>query len=277
MNTNSTFEGLNRRPDLWKYLILGLLISSGVLLMAAYKINSLPGETGWFWGLVIFAEAAAGLLVFSQAILRRIDEIEADRMFSWSIVFRLMIAGIGWVVYDESETMSLSGFLTYELANGLMIFVELMFAKILAHQEIDFQSLSKQINEAFEKEKAEHKKTIKKLEKSQGDLRVEKSLKDQNQEQCRETLERASSLEDALASIARGKKIPQASRGLLEPDTLGGIEKTLEAVSVINSLKGRTWTAGKSTHGWICPECFSYNEANYSKPKTCTNCNHTLS
>lgn len=273
---NSSINQEFSRSNNWKYYTLGLLVFSGVIIMSGYKIKALDEANSFFWSLIIFVEAAAGIMVFSQAILRSIDENQGAMMFRWSIVFRSLVALIGLVVFFESETMELSGFLTYELANLIMIFLELMFAKLISHGSIDYalkaRTLEKRLSE--EEDRAAGLRAI--LEEARDRIITLEA-------DARESLTLLQRIEESyevfsgyLLKLAQGKNpttkdFPEIARELLDRHAgeLGTFQDAGKALATVRKLGGKPWTARKNTKGWICPECLEYNEANYSQPTKC--------
>lgn len=156
MTTTKTRLGEGFLSNYWKHISLGILILLGVVSMSGYKI-SVSGGKSWFIFLVLFTELAAGLTMFSQGFLRSEDPEAARVGYRLSITFRILMAGIGlslfleqsdweWVPSMTEERLTqileskglkefpitFSDFLTYEIANGLMLLVEYIFAHLIA-------------------------------------------------------------------------------------------------------------------------------------------------
>jgi hypothetical protein len=164
--------GLRTKTDFmarnWRKALLLAVTFGGVLAMATYKY-SVAGDPALLW-IVIFTEVAAGVGVLAQALLRRVDAAAADKAFSFSVWARAAMALVGVALFWEAGTyrpeavptsggllpagelfgfapgaVTLTGLLTYEIGNGLMLLIEWMFSHLLAEDDYDARKEAAQL------------------------------------------------------------------------------------------------------------------------------------
>ena len=278
----------SRRPS-WQLVALSLVTVLGIIGMSAYKIGGLPGEHGSFIWLVLFVEIGAGLLVFAQAILRVYTKSRGVWLYVLSGTFRAGVGIVGFVVYTESQTITASGFWTYEIANFLMFVLEIIFSVMITASAEDWRAIARNLAEALASSNAAIMDRDRRAEVSQrkiSDLQEKEAALSEALASAREEgQEKAEGLQKLLAFLRAAANGQKLSVGVPSEEELRPYASVLEALEEgqrfrkkLQKVSGILWTARKATHAWICPECFTLNEANYTQPKRCANktCNHEL-
>ena len=159
----------------WRKSLLFVVTAAGMASMGWFKIEASKEAGLAFMALVLFTEIAAGVTVFAQALLRRVNTEAADQAFKFSIIARIVMACIGVALFVEMGhwqkdatgnwmapywlpgTVSVTAFLTYEVGNFIMIVIEWMFSHLLAHEDRDARSV-------LQREKKKRKKLAAKVE-----------------------------------------------------------------------------------------------------------------
>lgn len=291
MNTESQAlidKAKNRKPSP-AFIGLSIVTCLGIVGMSSYKIGGLPDEHFTFWLLVLFVEIGAGLLVFAQAIIRTKTQKKGLFLYILSGVFRVGVSVVGFIVAEESPTITTSGLWTYQIANFLMFVLEIIFSVLISASEEDHKGNAETLATLLESANSKIFDQERKIKNQSADIsRKEEELKLLNDrlasveevEQAKQekllgllAYFRAIAIEGSKAktTIAKEAIRPYAD---VESSLLGFHKLT----NRLKSLSGILWTSRKATHVWVCPECYSLNEANYSQPKVCKNnsCNHSL-
>lgn len=238
----------------YRTIILLSVTIIGLIAMAVYKI-SVAAHNLPFILLASFAELAAGVAVFAQALLRQVDKTIADRAFKFSIYARLAMCLIGVALFVESTNswslaypyfklgaMSWAAFLTYELCNGLMLLIEYMFSHLLQVVDKDQGARVAELEELLEK----NGKTLQEKETALEELSNLSSADTQELEGIRSLLAPFSSalgsngqtlpaqLELVLSGMEEARKESDLNQAKLEEsgEVLVVIKKALEGTPV---------------------------------------------
>lgn len=153
----------------WRKSLLLSVTVVGMCAMGWFKITASHDTGPAFISLVLFTEVAAGIAVFAQALLRRVNETAANKAFRYSVFARGVMAIIGLALFAETGTLqrdlaqqlvapywlpgtvSVTAFLTYEVGNGLMLLIEWMFSHLLAFEDSDARAIVVKLETAKKK------------------------------------------------------------------------------------------------------------------------------
>lgn len=274
--------------------------------MVYYK-TSISDADPAFRALVLFTECAAGVAVFAQALLRRVNQEAADKAFKISILVRVLLALVGVALFAEGSTLvfqevngekiwtapflspgrvAFSHFLTYEIGNGLLLLIEWMFSHLLAWEDSDARVDLETANEELDKVRGEVKDLKEELDgvKTELDVLGDKlEIKtDDLGKVVRETLTILASLRTEsdkrreflklLVKVAQGKAkesdpIPEELEAIVLP-----LREAVQLKGQLARYKGKTINVGPNKQEFICCGCGKSSKKDRKKKPICEHC-----
>lgn len=272
--------------------------------MVLYKI-SVSRSDGSFFGLVLFTEAAAGVAVFAQALLRRVNPRAADTAFRISILVRILLSVVGISLFLEGGErivnpatnelvapffspglVTWTAFFTYEIGNGLLLLNEWMFSHLLEVEDTDARVDLGKVEAELEVLRVDLEATNKKLEAIGSDAETIRAELDLETNDVRAILAETLSVLGSLRSDNDKRRgfleiLQRAAKGKLKeseaiPGELEAIVVPLrEAVRLREQLSryaGRTINVGPNLQEFICISCGESSRKDRRKPPVCESC-----
>lgn len=308
----------------WRRALLLSVVVLGIGAMTTYKVIAIPSEELPFILIVLFVEIAAGVAVFAQSLLRKVAEEQANKAFVFSIWFRLAVAVVGIAAFIEggelnpeswlgwqAKNISWTGFLTYEIANGLMLLVEYMFSHLLSAEDLSFKQEYQNSKSETESLKAE----LEALEKvnqgmdaglgiladwaanPSGDLEFDSAglgdgvtaiVSDVQDafvmwSALQENWEDLIRVSDGLVNAVESGRFELDEATLEDPGTwarhltasqslVDKLEELRKLKKLVSNLAGKHMTVARNTRGFVCKSCNGWNEQNQSQQPVCSSC-----